>query len=212
MRVLYFYDALCGWCFGNCSVMKDLHREFGVSLEFEVISAGMVLGSNTSRQNKIAKYIGEAYKRVEYKTGATFGDAFVQGALREGNIIFDSFPPSKALRIFKEFRPYSSLYFASEIQRALYYEGRDLNELTLYLELIRPFNIAESDFKILWNSSDYDVRTREEFLLAQQLNVSAYPTVFFETGSKFHQIAQGYTEYPVLASRLRHVMKSAEAY
>ncbi|MCH2215785.1 MAG: DsbA family protein [Flavobacteriales bacterium] len=210
MRLLYFYDALCGWCYGFQSVIKELHQEYSPSLEFEVISGGMVLGSRTGPINEVAGYISHAYKRVEGMTGERFGKGFIDGTLEEGSMVFDSFPPAKALRIFKEFRPHGSLAFATEIQKAIYFEGYDPNDPSLYVDLIKPFDISQSDFKILWNTSDYDVRTQEEFLFAQQLNVSAYPSVFFESDSKYHKIAEGYTDYSVLAHRLQHVMKIAE--
>ncbi|MEM9051310.1 MAG: DsbA family protein [Bacteroidota bacterium] len=210
MRLLYFYDALCGWCYGFQSVMKELHQEFSDSLEFEAISGGMVLGSRTGNIGDVAEYIASAYKTVEAKTGEKFGRAFIDGTLKDGRMQFDSFPPARALRIFKEFRPYSSVSFAADIQRAIYFEGRNPNDVELYIELIQPHDISEGDFRILWNTSDYDVRTREEFLFAQQLNVSAYPSVFFESESKYHKIAEGYTDYSILAHRLQHMMKITE--
>jgi len=210
MRLLYVFDALCGWCYGFSSVMDQLHDEFSSSLPFEVISGGMVIGSKVGPIKEVAGYIADSYKTVEEKTGVKFGRDFLDGTLKSGQVIFDSFPPAKALRIFKEFKPEETIQFASEIQRATFYDGMDPGDFDLYSRMVEKYGVSKQDFKILWNSVDYDVRTREEFILASQLNVSGYPTVFFEAESKYHKIASGYTSFSVLRDRLEHIMRLAE--
>jgi putative protein-disulfide isomerase len=211
MRLLYVFDALCGWCYGFRAVMDQLHDEFSSSLPFEVISGGMVLGNQAGPIGQVAGYISEAYKKVEERTGVKFGQDFLEGTLKDGQVIFDSYPPAKALRIFKEFKPKETVQFASDIQSAIYFDGIDPCDFEIYSQLIVKYGISKQDFKILWNSTDYDVRTREEFILARQLNVSGYPTVFFEAESQYHKIASGYTPFSVLRDRLEHIMRLAES-
>ena len=210
MRVLYFFDALCGWCYGFSSVMNQLHEEYGSLVPFEVISGGMVLGSQSGPIGKVAGYIHEAHKTVEERTGVIFGEKFLEGTLKQGQVMFDSFPPAKAIRIFKEFKPDHMIQYAADVQSAIYFDGIDPNDCRSYTEMAVNYGVSKRDFNILWNSPDYDVRTREEFLFARQLSITGYPTVFFEVENKYHKIANGYTDFPVLKERLQHVLRISE--
>ncbi|MFW5658939.1 MAG: hypothetical protein ACOCZ8_03040, partial [Bacteroidota bacterium] len=40
MKVIYVYDALCGWCYGFSPNIQQLHDEFGDRVDFEVVSGG----------------------------------------------------------------------------------------------------------------------------------------------------------------------------
>jgi putative protein-disulfide isomerase len=211
MRVIYVFDALCGWCYGFSSVMNKIHGEFKSVLPFEVISGGMVLGNQVGPIGEVASYISEAYKIVEEKTGVRFGQDFLEGTMKKRKTIFDSFPPAKALKIFKEFKPEKSVEFASDLQSAIYYHGIAPSDFDYYSQLTEKYGASGKDFKILWNSTDYDVRTREEFLFASQLDVSGYPTVFFESSNKYHKLCSGYTPHLIIRDRLDHLLRLTES-
>jgi len=40
VKLIYYFDALCGWCFGFSPVISQLEKEFEDRLNFEVISGG----------------------------------------------------------------------------------------------------------------------------------------------------------------------------
>jgi len=169
-----------------------------------------VLGSQAGPIGEVAGYISEAYKTVEHKTGVQFGANFLDGTLKEGKVLFDSFPPAKALRIFKEFKPLEMVEFAADVQESIYYDGIDPSDIDRYIELVERYGVSARDFRILWGSSDYDVRTREEFIFARQLDVSGYPSVFFENGNHYHKIASGYTPFSILKGRLEQLIEQAK--
>jgi len=210
MRIIYVYDALCGWCYGFSPVINRLYDNYKSILDIEVISGGMVLGKSSGPIGEVAGYISEAYKKVEEKTGVKFGSAFLNHTLKEGIATFDSFPPAKALKIFKELKQEKALEFASDIQTAIYFEGDDPTDMCTYAGMAAKYGVSKNDFEILWSSVDYDVRTREEFIFAQQLNVTGYPTVFVEVENTYHVIARGYTSYRVIRDRLEHLVGFTE--
>jgi putative protein-disulfide isomerase len=191
--------------------MRELKNQFGDQIEFEVVSGGMITGARVGPVSQMASYIAEAYKTVERTTGEKFGIGFLDGVLKDGGQVLDSFPPAKALKIFKEFKPSLSMEFSRDIQRALYFNGEDLNKLETYLEILEGYDCSKEDFSILWRSPDYQVRTQEEFLFTQQLGVTGFPAVFLHAGSEYHQIAKGYTEYTVLEHRLIHVLQTVKS-
>ena len=84
MKIIYVYDALCGWCYGFSPVMEQFYRKQHDAVDFEVISGGMITGSRMGPIGEVAPYIRWAYKEVEEKTRVTFGEAFLKQVLEDG--------------------------------------------------------------------------------------------------------------------------------
>jgi len=119
MKVIYVYDALCGWCYGFSPVISKLHERHQEELEFEVLSGGMVTGERIGPIGEVAGYISQAYKDVERAAGVTFGEGFLKGILAEGSAIFTSIPPAVALTVFKQHQPKKAVPFAARLQKAI---------------------------------------------------------------------------------------------
>ncbi len=62
-KLIYVYDALCGWCYGFSPVISKIHKEYKDSLEFEVISGGMILGDRIGPIGEVASYIKTGLQR-----------------------------------------------------------------------------------------------------------------------------------------------------
>ena len=76
-KLIYVYDALCGWCFGFSPVMSTFAKKYQSEIEVQVVSGGMIRGDRIGPIGEVAPYIKEAYKTVEDSTGITFGKAFL---------------------------------------------------------------------------------------------------------------------------------------
>ena len=103
ITILYFYDALCGWCYGFSPVIQKLHQQFEDHFEFQIISGGLRLGEGVSPIGEVAPYIkAGAYQTVEERCGVKFGEAFIKGPMEKGDMILNSEPPAIALAIVKD--------------------------------------------------------------------------------------------------------------
>jgi len=111
--------------------------------------------------------------------------------------------------IFKEYYPNRVIEFASDLQYALHYEGRDLTDNEAYRHLLEKYSINEDAFYEKLSSEEYKDNAQYEFSLVKQLQVEGYPTVFIQTKeSSFHMIARGFTEEAVLTERINNLLKS----
>jgi len=103
MRLVYCYDAYCGWCYGFSVVMKRIAEEYKETIAVEVLSGGMILPEEPIHISATATYIQKAYPRVEELTGISFGKDYLWHI--ENPDKSDWFPhsekPSIALSIFK---------------------------------------------------------------------------------------------------------------
>ena len=210
MKIIYCYDAYCGWCYGFSTVITRFYEEFKDKYEFEVLSGGMIFEESPRHISAIAGYIQSAYKNVEELTGIQFGKDFLWHIFNPDKS--DWFPESTksaiALCIFKDYYPEKSVLFAKELQFALNYEGRDLTDDEAYRHLLSKYSIPEEEFYSKLHSEEYREKAYYEFALVKQLKVTGFPTVFLQISeSKFYILAQGYTDYDTLVQRLDKIQK-----
>jgi len=203
--LFYCYDAYCGWCYGFSPVIKKITEEYKGRFDVEVLSGGMILPEKPVHIDAIAGYIQKAYKTVEELTGITFGEDFLWHIFHPdlSDWFPDSLKPAIALCIFKEYYPDRQVEFASDLQYALNYEGRDLCDNEAYRHLLEKYSIHPEAFYSKLSSEEYEEKARYEFQLCKQLQVTGYPSVLLQTGeSKFVLLARGYTAYDDLKERL----------
>lgn len=211
--LIYCYDAYCGWCYGFSPVIKRIADEYKGILDTDVLSGGMILPPKPAHISTIAPYIQKAYKTVEELTGIKFGQDFLWHIFNHEDS--DWYPNSEksaiAMYIFKEFYPERAVEFASDLQYALNYEGRDLTDDEAYRHLLEKYSIHWEVFYERLNSEEYKEQAYYEFSLVKQLQVTGYPCVFIQTGElKFHMVARGFTDYESLKQRIDNVLSSVE--
>ena len=210
--IFYCYDAYCGWCYGFSPVMKRFAEQYKDDFEIEVLSGGMIIGEQVQPITKIAPYIETAYKRVEESTGIKFGEDFLWHIKNpeESDWHMNSEKPAIALCIFKEYYPQRQLEFASDLQYALNYEGRDLDDNEAYRHLLEKYSIQPEVFYEKLQSEEYKEQAYYEFGLCNQLQVTGFPAVFVQLSeSKFYLLARGYTTYEDLQERFENVLKES---
>ncbi|TWW01084.1 DsbA family protein [Chitinophaga pinensis] len=192
MKLIYIYDALCGWCYGFTPVIEQLLQQLGPETAIEVLSGGMLLSSNHRPASAMYNYIKEAHKQVEATTGIQFGQAFLEQYLRTDDIM-DSEKPSIALTVFKQYLPQKALSFAHDMQIALNYEGKSLNEEATYRDLIAKYQLPVAEFleRMKDDANRYD--TIQEFNQVEQWGITGFPAAIFDDGTQYYLIAKGYT-------------------
>ena len=210
--LIYCYDAYCGWCYGFSKVIQQVALEFKDRIETEVLSGGMVLPEKPVHISETAGYIQNSYKNVEELTGATFGTDYLWhiNNFEDSDWYPHSEKPAIALCIFKDFYPDRSIEFAADLQYALHYEGRDLTDDEAYRHLLEKYSIHPEIFYERLKSEEYKEKAYYEFSLVKQLKVTGFPAVFLQTGElKFHLLANGFTDYETLKTRLDNVLIEA---
>ena len=211
--LIYCYDAYCGWCYGFSPVIKKIAADFKDKLDIEVLSGGMMIGDEVMPIEKIGPYIQTSYKRIEELTGIKFGEDFLWHINNpdKSNWVMNSEKPAIALSILKEYYPERQLEFATDLQYALNYEGRDLDDDEAYRHLLDKYNIQPEAFYSKLHAEEYKEMAYYEFALMKQLQVNGYPTVFVQTGElKFEMISSGYTAYVDVKERIENVLNPAE--
>lgn len=210
VKIIYVYDALCGWCYGFSPVLKQCYEMHKNDFDFEVLSGGMMMGDRIGSINDIAPYIKTAYHAVENTTGVKFGEAYLR-VLEDGSMILNSELPSIALSLFKQYFPDQSVLFAHEIQNALYFDGRDPNEFETFRYIAVNHGIDPDEFEAKMKTESAKEAAYYDFALAKQLRVESFPTVLMQTSETgFYLIAKGYTDFETLEFRINNVLNEVK--
>jgi putative protein-disulfide isomerase len=207
--ILYCYDAYCGWCYGFSPVIKKIFHEFKDRVLFETLSGGMIPAEPAYHIGRMAGFIGESYQRVEELTGITFGEDYLWHIRNPDKS--DWYPssekPAIAMAIFREYHPDDTVDFAADLQRSLYFEGRDLTDNEAYRHLLDKYEIPAAEFYEKMGSEAYKEKAYYDFSLVKQLQVTGFPAVFLQADElKFYLLAKGYTDYDTLKGRIDKVL------
>ena len=127
-------------------------------------------------------------------------------------MILNSELASIALSLFKQYFPDKSVLFAHEIQNALYFDGRDPNEIETFKNIAVKHGINPDEFEAKLKSDIAKEAAYYDFALSRQLRVDSYPAVLMQTSETgFYLIAKGYTDYDTLELRIENVLKELES-
>ena len=207
--IIYCYDAYCGWCYGFSPVISKIFHEYKDRILFETLSGGMIPVESAHHISRMAGYISESYKPVEELTGIKFGDDYLWHILNPDKSDWhpSSEKPAIALAVFRDYHPDDTVDFAADLQKSLYFEGRDLTDNESYRHLLDKYKIPEEEFYAKLSAADYKEKAYYDFSLVKQLQVTGFPAVLMQADeSKFYLLARGYTDYETLKSRIEKVM------
>ncbi len=193
-KIIYIYDPLCGWCYGFSPVIEKIQKEYKENIDFEIISGGMVVGEREGLIGDFADYILKALPRLEELTGVKFGEVYLS-KLKNKTLFQSSLKPCIALEVFKSFNEDEAIAFASSMQKAQYLDGKDLQDETVYLELIQPYKIDPVEFLKRLNSEEYKIETIKLFTMIQEWGITGFPAVIIVKDNEFFLIAKGYVDF-----------------
>ncbi|HZE85757.1 MAG TPA: DsbA family protein, partial [Puia sp.] len=145
-------------------------------------------------------------------TGIKFGEDWLWHirSPEESDWYPSSEKPAIALCVFKDYHHDLAISFATDLQHALHYEGRDLGDDEAYRHLLEKYMIPEEEFYTKLHSKDYKEKAWQEFDLVKKLSVTGFPTTFLQVSeSKFYLLARGYAEYETLKKGIDQVLNQA---
>lgn len=194
MKILYFWDAYCGWCYGFDKIFTKFYENHS-DVEIEIISGGLFFGDN-SKKIKEYGYFQEGNKKISEMYDVEFGEEYSK-VLEEGEMILNSVHPAIAMDVVKEFIPNSKLLnFAYDIQCKFFIEGKSLSEVKTYVELSDKYEIDSSDFALkLTIAFKNSNPIHPDFIKTLDLGIEAYPTAVLEKDGEFYDL-RGYATEP----------------
>lgn len=206
-KLIYFYDALCGWCYGFSPVIQKIYQNNKDKYDFQIISGGMMTGERVGSINQIAPYIKTAYKRVEELSGVKFGEKYVNETLAEGISILNSLRPAIALSIVKALKPELAFECAKLLHETIYVDGLGVDTDEFYSALAEKIFFDKEEFLKLMASEEYLQLAEEDFMITKDFGINGFPTLVAEKDDKFYLVSNGYTPIENIQNSLENLDK-----
>lgn len=207
-KLIYYYDALCGWCYGFSNVIAQVNETYNKDLEIEVISGGLFLGNRVGYVNDVAPHIKSgAYKSVEAMTGVKFGEDFLKDVFGAGRMTLNSLWSSIALCVVKDKTPNKQLEFAEILLHAIYWDGMDTIDVKAIANCATKIGYDKNEFEKLMNEPQYKLAAESEFKNYKSNGIRGMPTLVLETKGHKITLSNGYASFLQLKQQLDAYIK-----
>lgn len=188
VKVHYFFDPMCGWCYGASSLIEALHD----SADFELIYHPGGMMRRQAIDPSFRQHILRSDEMIAEKTGAVFGDAYKTRVVSNQELVFDSYLATRAILVAEDMglNPFTML---KAIQASHYQDGGHIEVLDTLKGLAVQYGLDES----IWVEkmqqtealvSDVIFDTQK---LMSQLQVNGYPTLMVEVKGEWIKLPHG---------------------
>ena len=205
--LIYAFDPLCGWCYGFHPIMKRLKTRFSEDLNLKVVPGGLATGDNAQQINEGHEYILSAMKRVEEISGVQFGENFKLLA-EEGSYYYNSEPSCRIQNVINRLQPNQALEFAGSLHKAIFVEGKNLNEWDTFESLFEDLSVDLEEAKTLYESDKIRKETTKNFEWCANHEATAFPTLLLHIGDEIGVMSRGYRPFDILESHLHHLLNN----
>lgn len=129
----YYYDPLCGWCYGAAPLLAAAANVAGLAIALH--AGAMMSGPNRQPVTpQLRQYVMSHDQRIQQLTGQPFGDGYFNGLLLDGGAVFDSTPPTLAI-LAAEALGVDGLAMLHRLQQAHYVDGQRIAEPAVLQQL-----------------------------------------------------------------------------
>ena len=198
--LIYIGDPMCSWCYGFSPELTDALKELEGQVEIELLMGGL-RPYNTQKMTELADFLKGHWKEVHERSGQPFSYDVL--ATQQ---IYDTEPPSRAVVVMRQLAPKQELAFFKAIQKAFYYENKDMGAVETYMELAENYGVDKTKFKELFTSEAMKLAVRADFEKAAAMGVRGFPTVVLRDEEGYYLISNGYMEGKQLVKLVREAL------
>lgn len=140
----YYYDPLCGWCYGAAPLLAAAANVAGLAITLH--AGAMMSGPNRQPVSaQLRQYVVTHDQRIHQLTGQPFGDAYFNGLLLDNAAVFDSTPPTLAI-LAAQALGLDGLTMLHRLQQAHYVEGQRIAEPAVLQQLAQALGLDGAAF------------------------------------------------------------------
>ena len=185
-RLHYIYDPLCGWCYGVAPLVQAARDVLPVVGH----GGGMLTGATRKRISPAwREYVRPNDQRITEVTGQVFGEAYLNGLLKDHTAWLDSEPPTAAVLAAEQIEG-RGLDMLARLHIAHYLQGLRVADTSILVDLATGLGLNEKAFKGELRSAQ--TRTAAHFaesrLLLEKVGGRGFPTFILESEGGFRKL------------------------
>ncbi len=184
----YYYDPLCGWCYGAAPLTAAAAAIPGLRV---VLHAGAMMSGDSSQPvtPQLRSYVMPHDQRIHTLTGQPFGDAYFNGLLQDASAVFDSTPPTLAI-LAAEALAGRGLAMLHRIQRAHYAEGRRIADADVLQALAAELGLDGVAFAAEYQrqAGEFDAHVGRSHRDMAANGLRGFPSLLLELNGKLQKL------------------------
>jgi putative protein-disulfide isomerase len=186
----YIYDPLCGWCYGAAPLVCAARALVPVQAH----AGGMMTGeARRAVTPELRDFVLPHDRRIAQTSGQPFGQAYLEGLLRDGTAVFDSEPPITAV-LAAESLAGRGLDMLAGLQQAHYVEGRRIADLAVLRTVAAALGLDADGFDEAYAAAQGAVTQRhiaQSRQLLARVGGRGFPTLALENEGRFTAVDIG---------------------
>lgn len=195
VKIHYFYDPMCGWCYGATSLIEAINE----AEEFELVyhPGGMI--SRQVIDLSFRHHILIADEAIEIKTGEIFSEKYKARVAGNEALVFDSYLATRAILVAEEMG-LNTFIMLKAIQTAHYQQGKQVELMDTLKELALQHGLDEKIWveKMQQSESKVVELIQNTQKLMNQLQVNGFPTLLAEFNDDWKRLPHSsYYKQPV---------------
>ena len=198
MKLVYVFDAYCGWSYGFTPTLDELVRR-RPGLEVEVVSGGLFTGARRVPIREFG-YVQGANAKITELTGVAFGPGY-ERLIADGSFVMDSEDAARGMAAVRQVVPGRAVDLAATLQHAFYVDGLSLSDPATYRTVAAAAGL-DPDAVVEAFTAPASAAAQEDFARAGGLGVHSFPTLLAVDGDRQKVIAVGHATADQVDRRL----------
>ncbi|MFJ3623266.1 DsbA family protein [Streptomyces iakyrus] len=199
MKLVYVFDAYCGWSHGFSRTLLDVlsrHPE----LDADVVSGGLFTGSRRVPIREFGHVRGANTKIAEL-TGAEFGEAYDR-LIADGSFVMDSEAAARGVAALRHVAPARTAETATALQWVFYVGGLSLSDPATYRKVAEESGLDADAVVAAFEAPWARQAAQADFRRAADLGVAGFPTLLAADGDGVTPLAHGIATTAEVEQRL----------
>jgi len=194
IQVLYFTDPICSTCWIIQPILRKLKLEYDEYVNIEYRMGGLLkTWDDLSKKQGPIRTPNDAAKHWDMVRA--LNEMPMDGSIWLDDPLHSSYPPSIAFKAAQLQSTEKAILFLRRIKELIFLEKKNIIKWHFLSDAAFELGLDVARLK-----RDFDGKAQEHFRedleLANQLNVTGFPTLFFENKNGDRQFLKGYQEYP----------------
>ncbi|MEU8582813.1 DsbA family protein [Streptomyces abikoensis] len=189
MKLVYVFDAYCGWSHGFSATLTETARRHP-ELSVEVVSGGLFTGARRVPIREFG-YVQGANAKIAELTGAEFGAAYDR-LIADGSFVMDSEAAARGMAALRQAAPDRAAGLAAALQDAFYADGLSLSEESTYRTLAEAAGLDADAVAAAFSAPGAAKAARADFRRAAEYGVQGFPTLLAVDGERVTVLAVGH--------------------
>ena len=202
MKLVYVFDAYCGWSHGFSATLSEIVSRHP-DLPVEVVSGGLFTGGRRVPIREFG-YVQGANAQIAEQTGARFGEAY-ERLIADGSFVMDSEAAARGVAAMRQVAPHRAAELATALQHAFYVDGLSLSEAATYRTVAQAAGLDADAVVAAFEAPEALTAAHADFRRSAQHGVSGFPTLLAVDGGHVVPLALGHATADEVDRRLANL-------